>query len=86
LDAWRRRCYCVRLFHGAGHFLPPRTTGSPNSRWRFSVGVQRRMVRIRSGRRWMIFTLDTENGFQRAVPALTASYGFGDKRVVQGAV
>ncbi|MCB6185203.1 phosphoenolpyruvate synthase [Leeia sp. TBRC 13508] len=48
-----------------------------------SAGIQR-MVRSDTGAAGVMFTLDTESGFQNAV-FLTASYGLGET-VVQGAV
>lgn len=57
--------------------------GFENSMLALSAGVQR-MVRSDIGASGVIFTLDTESGFQDVV-FITASYGLGET-VVQGAV
>ena len=51
--------------------------------WRLSAGVQR-MVRSDLGAAGVMFTIDTESGFQEVV-FITSSYGLGET-VVQGAV
>ncbi len=57
--------------------------GFPHAEVALSVGVQR-MVRSDLGASGVMFTIDTESGFDQAV-FITASYGLGEA-VVQGAV
>jgi pyruvate,water dikinase len=57
--------------------------GFTHSEVALSVGIQR-MVRSDTGAAGVLFTLDTESGFDRVV-FITASYGLGET-VVQGAV
>ena len=66
------RAISYRVHHGFDH-----------SEVALSVGVQR-MVRSDLGAAGVMFTLDTESGFDQAV-FITASYGLGET-VVQGAV
>lgn len=57
--------------------------GFEHSAVALSAGIQR-MVRSETGASGVMFTLDTESGFERAV-FITASYGLGET-IVQGAV
>lgn len=57
--------------------------GFPHEKVSISVGVQR-MVRSDIGTSGVVFTLDTESGFEHVV-FITASYGLGEN-IVQGAV
>lgn len=66
------RAISYRVHHGFDH-----------NRVALSAGIQR-MVRSETGSSGVMFTLDTESGFQDVV-FITASYGLGET-VVQGAV